>query len=203
MSEVIDEQDECGRYVHLKAPVAAGLSSGPQKRAEPSCLIYFKFKPRLNWKSWITLTPLVQDGLLRLKAAFSFLWLCLKKSYRNYFFWQTADPAAVDKRDKGRPAPRHYKAGFYQRATSPATSNSPSSAQWAWLNIWSTVSGLTRLAKLHLPVRKRYAFGQGDASPKMLRKVGVWCSPSPTCANLIQSRHLEFVTRIEICIAGQ
>lgn len=86
-SEVIDDQDECGRCVHLKAPVAARLSSGrvaekkkkekKKKRAEPSCLIYFKFKPRLNWKSWITLTPLVQDGLPRLKEALFFPFGCV------------------------------------------------------------------------------------------------------------------------------
>lgn len=31
VSEVINEQDECGRYVHLKALVTEGLSSGCKK----------------------------------------------------------------------------------------------------------------------------------------------------------------------------
>lgn len=31
MSEVINEQDECGRYVHLRALVTEGLSSGCTK----------------------------------------------------------------------------------------------------------------------------------------------------------------------------
>lgn len=140
------------------------------KRVEPSCLIYFRFKPWLNWKSWITLTPLVQDGLLQLKAAFSFLSFSLKKSYRNYFFLTDGWPGQSTKGiAKGGQhwgttklvlSARHYPSHVQQL----------SSAQWAWLNIWSTVSGLTSLAKLHLPGRKRYAFEQGNASLKMLRK---------------------------------
>lgn len=78
-----------------------------------------------------------------------------------------------------------------------------SAAQWAWLNIWSTVSGLTSLAKLHLPGGKRYAFERGNASPQDVKEISVWCSQYPICTNLIQSWALGFSERFNICIAEQ
>ncbi len=78
-----------------------------------------------------------------------------------------------------------------------------SAAQWAWLNIWSTVSGLTSLAKLHLPGGKRYAFEQGNASPQDAKEVSVWCSQYSVCTNLIQSWALGFSARFKIWITEQ
>lgn len=82
------------------------------------------------------------------------------------------------------------------RCEAQPRSSNPSSAQWAWLHIWSTVWGLTRLAKLHLPVRKRYAFGQGDASARDVRGKSAFdvSHNSKAYANLIPSRHLRQAT---------
>lgn len=81
------------------------------QRLEPSCLIYFRFKLKLNWKSWITLTPLAQDGLLQLKAAFLYFGSFLKKSYKINFCDRRLTGAGAERNSKGRH--RHYKAVFF------------------------------------------------------------------------------------------
>lgn len=107
------------------------------------------------------------------RKPFSFPLVVFKEIIEKLFFLTGSWPGAGsdEKKEgiKGGQQRSHYKAGFISMAWSPTTSNSPTSAQWVWLHIWSTVCSLTRLAKLHLPVRKRYAFGQGDASARDVR----------------------------------